>query len=107
MRKRMEAMQGTHGGARALGQRLTGRVSLLASMVGLLVFFGSAQAASAWHLTSVSPTTGCPNTTVKFTGTGFATSGSFTAEWRDPEAFLYTSATSKVVNGTSTTATAP
>jgi hypothetical protein len=61
---------------------LGARVSL-ASIVGLVVLLGSAQAASAWHLTSVSPTTGCPNTTIKFRGTSFSGKEAL-AEWRDP-----------------------
>ena len=108
MRKRREAMQGTTGEPQALKRRFLGRMSLIASAVGLLVFLGSAQAASASHLTSVSPTTGCPNTTIKFTGTSF--NGKETlAEWTDPEAFLFTSATTKakVLSSTSAEALAP
>ncbi len=70
MRKRREAMQGTKAEPRA--RRFSRRMSLIASTLGLLVFLGSAQAASAWHLTSVSPTTGCPGATVTFTGTSFS-----------------------------------
>ena len=88
MRKRREAMQGAAAEPRALKRRFMGRMTLIASAVGMLVFLGSAQAASAWHLTSVSPTTGCPNTAITFTGTGFQTSGSFTAEWKDPASLL-------------------
>ncbi len=106
MRKRREAMQGTTAEPRGLRRRLMGRLSLVASMLGVLVFFASAQAASAWHLTSVSPTTGCANTTIKFTGTSF--SGTETlAEWTDPEAFLYNSATTKAKVLSSTSAEAP
>ena len=47
----------------AMSLRLKGRLGLV-GMLGLLVFLGSAQAASAWRLTSVSPATGCPGTTV-------------------------------------------
>src|ERR1035438_10362118 len=73
---------------RALLRRVTGRIALLASTLGVIVLLGSAQAASAWHLTSVSPTTGCPNVTIKFTGTSFSGTSSL-AEWYDPAAFLY------------------
>ena len=59
MRQRREAMSGT-AAPKGLGKRLSGRMSLLVSALSLMVFFGSAQAASAWHLTSVSPTSGCP-----------------------------------------------
>ena len=106
MRQRMEAMHRTTAESRTLRQRFSGRVSVLAGLLGMLVFFGSAQAASAWHLTSVNPTTGCPNTTIKFTGTSFSV-GSTNAEWTDPEAFLYTSATTKATVTSPTAATAP
>ena len=59
MRQRREAMSGT-AAPKGLRKRLSGRMSLLVSALSLMVFFGSAQAASAWHLTSVSPTSGCP-----------------------------------------------
>ena len=92
----------------AMGPRTAGRASLLASMLGLLVFFGSAQAASAWHLTSVSPTSGCPGTEVQFTGTGFSGT-STTATWSDPSATLFTFqfTTAKVLSSTHATANVP
>ena len=68
--------------ARALRLRVSARTGLLAGVVGLLVLLGSAQAASAAHLTSVSPTFGCPGTEVTFTGTAFT--GASTAQWADP-----------------------
>ena len=109
MRQRREAMPGTKNAEpRAIRRRLTGRISLLASTLGLLVFFGSAQAASAWKLTSVSPNSGCPGTEVKLTGTSFSGS-SANIEWKDPSAFLYTSLTNKgkVNSSTQATATVP
>src|SRR5271154_6431172 len=82
-------------------RRVTRRVGLLASMLGLLVFLGSAQAASAWHLTSVSPTSGCPGTEVAFTGTSFSGSTS-RIKWTDPSSLIFTSqeTTAKVTSST-------
>ena len=100
MRKRREAVQGTTAEPGAL-RRLRGRMSLFAATLGLLVFLGSAQAASAWHLTSISPNKGCPGEVlpatevVTFTGTGFGAVGTkVNAEWYDPAGLLYTTATS-------------
>ncbi len=85
----------------AMGLRTARRASLLASMLGLLVFFGSAQAASALHLTSVSPASGCLGTRVAFTGTEFSGT-SATATWSDPGATLFTTqfTTAKVTSST-------
>ena len=47
MRQRRESMQGTKAAPRALRRRLAGHLSLLACTLGLLAFFGGAQAASA------------------------------------------------------------
>ncbi len=93
----------------ALRRALTGRSGVLASILGLLVFLGTAQAASAWHLTSVYPTTGCPGTTITFTGTNFGSVGTKThAEWNEPAALFFTSTTTPAVTTvTNTMATAP
>lgn len=89
-------------------RRLAGRVSLLAGMLGLLVFFGSVQAASAWHLTSSSPSSGCPGTEVTLTGNSFSGSTT-TAEWKDPSSLLFTTAntTAKVSSSTKAAAIVP
>jgi hypothetical protein len=91
-----------------LKRRTARRLYLLAGTLGLVVFLASAQAASAFHLTSVSPASGCPGTEVTFTGSGFFGS-SATARWSDPSAALFnlelTSA--KIVSGTKATATVP
>ena len=78
--------QGTLTGAWvAMSLRALRRGSLLASTLGLLLFFASAQAASAWHLTSVSPKEGCAGTVVTFTGTSFGSVGtSAQAQWTNP-----------------------
>jgi len=83
-------------------------MSLVASVVGLLVFLGSAQAASAWHLTSVTPTNGCPGTEVSFTGTSFSGSTS-KIQWTDPSSLLFTSqeTTAKVQSSTKATGIVP
>jgi len=90
------------------GARVAGRLSLLAGMLGLLVFLGSAEAASAWHLTSVSPTSGCPGTEVTFTGSSFS-GKTATAEWYDPSSLISTfqSSTATVSSGTRATAEVP
>lgn len=69
-------------GARATRLRLSARTSVLVGVIGLLVLLLGAQAASAAHLTSVAPTSGCPGTEVTFTGTAFT--GAPTAQWADP-----------------------
>jgi hypothetical protein len=100
---------GTRSGAWvAMILRTVRRPSLLAGTMGLLVFFGSAQAASAWHLTSVSPTSGCPGTEVAFTGTSFSGSSSG-VQWNNPAGLLYTEVgtTAKVISSTKATATVP
>jgi Collagen triple helix repeat (20 copies)/IPT/TIG domain len=91
-----------------IGRGPAGRPRLLAGLVSLLVFLGSAQAASAAHLTSVSPTSGCPGTEVTFTGTNFKGSSTNVA-WSDPTAtlFSYQSSTAKVSGGTKATALVP
>ena len=107
--RRFKALRGVGVAAcPAMGLRTARRASLLASMLGLLVFFGSAQAASAWHLTSVSPTVGCPGTEVQFTGTGFSGT-STTATWSDPSATFFTLqfTTAKVLSSTHATANVP
>ena len=99
---------GTRSGAWvAMSLRAVRRPSLLA-MLGLLAFFGSAQAASAWHLTSVSPTSGCPGTEVAFTGTSFSGSSS-TVQWSDPAGLFYTEVgtAAKVISSTKATAVVP
>jgi hypothetical protein len=80
----------------------------VASVLGMLMFFGGAQAASAWHLTSVSPTSGCPGAEVKLAGTSFSGSAAV-AEWRDPSSLIFTSAstTAKVSGSTKATAIVP
>jgi hypothetical protein len=85
-----------------------GRPALFAGTLVLLVFLGNAQAASAWHLASVSPTSGCPGAGVKLTGTSFSGS-SATAEWRDPSSLLFTTlnTTAKVTGSTKATAIIP
>lgn len=82
--------------------------SLLASTLGLLVFFGSAQAASAWHLTSVSPNSACPGTEVTFTGTSFSGSSS-SVQWHNSAGLFYTEVgtTAKVISSTKATAVVP
>jgi hypothetical protein len=91
-----------------IGRGTVGRLRLLAGVVTLLVFSGSAQAASAAHLTSVSPTSGCPGTEVTLTGTDFkGTSTNVT--WSDPSATFFTSQTTnaKVSGSTKATASVP
>jgi hypothetical protein len=85
-----------------------GGVRLIAGLVALLVFLGAAQAASAAHLTSVSPTSGCPGTEVTFTGTGFKGTSTNVA-WSDPSAtlFTYQATSAKVSGGTKATAMVP
>jgi len=112
MRQRSESIQATTAEPRALGRGAKGRLSLLASTLGLLVCFGSAQAASAHQtsvsLTSVSPTSGCPGTEVLFTGTGFSGT-STTATWSDPSAasFTFQFTTANVFGSTHATANVP
>jgi hypothetical protein len=85
-----------------------GPLRLLAGLVSLLVFLGSAQAASAAHLTSVSPTAGCPGAEVTFTGTALK-GNSTNVAWSDPSAtlFTYQGTTAKVSSSTKATATVP
>jgi Collagen triple helix repeat (20 copies) len=100
---------GTRSGAWvAMVLRTVRRPSLLAGTLGLLVFFGGAQAASAWHLTSVSPTSGCPGTEVTLTGTSFSGSSS-SVQWNNPAALFYTEVgtTAKVISSTRATAVVP
>ncbi len=100
---------GTRSGAwAAMVLRTVRRPSLLASTLGLLVFIGSAQAASAWHLTSVSPTSGCPGTEVAFTGTSFSGTTS-SVQWNNPAALFYTEVgtAAKVTSSTKATAVVP
>jgi hypothetical protein len=106
MGQRREGMHSTNAAPQALRRRWAGPLRLLASTLGLLVFFTSAQAASAAHLTSVSPTTGCPDATITFAGTGFS-GKTATAEWHDPGAFVFTTATTPAKVTSSTTATGP
>jgi hypothetical protein len=101
----MRAFKSLRAGAMSL--RLGGRLRL-AGILGLLVFLGSAQAASAWHATSVSPTSGCPGTEVQLTGTSF--SGSTTKIlWKDPSSLILTSqeTTAKVTSSTKATGIVP
>ena len=100
---------GTRSGAWvAMVLRMVRRPSLLAGTLGLLVFFGGAQVASAWHLTSVSPTSGCPGTEVTFTGTSFSGS-SASVQWNNPAGMLFTEVgtTAKVISSTKATAVVP
>ena len=97
-----KALWGVSG--RAMSLRAVRRLSLVGTL-GLLVFLGSAQAASAWHLTSVSPTSGCPGTEVKLTGNSFYGSTT-TAEWRDPSSLIFTTVTTTATVNSSTSATA-
>src|SRR4029077_1577675 len=73
MRERREASLGTDG-ARTLRRRLTRRMSLLVTGVGMFVFLAVAQAATAATVTSVTPAEGCPGEIITFHGTGFNTS---------------------------------
>ena len=100
-----KALWGVSG--QAMGLRAVRRLSLVGTL-GLLVFLGSAQAASAWRLTSVSPTSGCPGTEVKLTGNSFYGSTT-TAEWKDPSSLIFTTVTTtaKVISSTSATAVVP
>jgi collagen type VII alpha len=92
----------------SFGARVAGRLSVFASMLGMLAFFGNAEAASAWHLTSVSPTSGCPGAEVTFTGSAFS-GKTTTAEWYDPSSLISTlqSSTATVISGTKATAEVP
>ncbi len=104
----MSAFKALRGVSRqATSVRAMRRLSLVGTL-GLLVFLGSAQAASAWRLTSVSPASGCPGTEVKLTGSSFYGSTT-TAEWRDPSSLIFTSVTTtaKVISSTSATAVVP
>ena len=81
------AGRGRAGIFAAVARRMTRRATLLAGTMGLLVFFGSAQAASAWILKTVSPEHGCPSETITFTGEHFGAKGSTTTvNWIDPTA---------------------
>lgn len=63
--------------------RLAGRMSRLVT-AGMLVFFGTAQAASGTTVTSVTPAEGCPGDVVTFHGSSFKTGGARpNAEWKD------------------------
>jgi collagen triple helix repeat protein len=100
---------GAHLGARlVIRLRAVGRPSLLAGTIGLLVFLAGAQAASAWHLTSVSPNSGCPGAEVAFTGSSFSGSTS-SVQWKDPVGLFYTEVgtTAKVASSTKATAVVP
>jgi hypothetical protein len=107
--KALRGLIGTRSGAWvAISRRTVRRPSLLASTLGLLVFFGSAQVASAWHLTSVSPTSGCPGTEIALTGTAFSGSSS-SVQWNDPAGLFYAEVgtTAKVTSSTKATAVVP
>lgn len=93
---------------RIIKGRLAGQLRLLAGVISLVVFLGGAQAASAAHLTSVSPTSGCPGTEITFTGTSFKGTSTSVA-WSDPSAALFTfqSSSAKVSSSTKATAVAP
>ena len=103
-----EGKQGTTAAAKALTRRVTGRISLLVGALSLVLVLGSAQAASAWHLTSVSPTSGCPGTEVAFTGTSFSGSTS-KIRWTDPSSLILTwqETTAKVSHSTKATGIVP
>ena len=73
MRERTEAMHSSKVATRTLSRCLTGRMGLLASTLGVLVFFGSVQTGTAASL-SVTPNKGCPGETVTFKGSGFGLS---------------------------------
>src|ERR1700731_4879063 len=81
MRECREASQGTKA-QRALGRRLARRMSLLVG-VGMMVLFGTAQAASASNVTSVTPAEACPGEVVTFNGTGFPTGSRPETRWND------------------------
>ena len=83
-----------------------GRLGLLVSVLGVVSLSTGVQVASAAHLTSVSPTSGCPDTTITFKGTGL-TGKTAAPEWKDPAGSLYTTATTTATVISSTTATAP
>jgi hypothetical protein len=96
------------GRRRALRQRLAGRLGLLAATIGLFAFMASAQAASASHLNTATPATGCPGTTITLTGSSFS-GKTASAEWKDPSSLIYTAVntTATVVSSTDATATVP
>jgi hypothetical protein len=84
MRQQREAIPSTKAAAQARRRRLTRRMSLLASALGLLVFFSVAQAASAKPaLETVTPNSGCPGDIVIFKGTTFLSG--LKAEWENPQ----------------------
>ena len=101
----MRAFRGSQAVGVCVGWRTSrlrlARIGLLATLA-LLV---SADAASAWHLTSAPPSSGCPGTEVALVGTSFSGS-STTAEWKDPSSLIFTSAstTAKVTSSTKATA---
>jgi hypothetical protein len=105
MRHRREAIPTTTTAVRAVRRLSVWRVTLLAGALGLLVMCGSAQAAPAWHLASVSPTSACPGTDITFSGSGF--SGTSTnVLWTDPGAAPFGSQNTTAAVSGSTTATA-
>ena len=59
-----------------------------------------------WHLTSVSPTTGCPGATIKFTGTNFSGTEA-EVQWFNPGGLDGTEATTTAKVLSSTSAEAP
>ena len=100
MRDRREAIQGS-----GTGRRRGGRIGLITSLIGLFVVLGSAQAASASTLSSVTPNRGCPGDTVLLTGSGFSGKEA-SVVWKDPTAEWSTSITTDATVGSSTTARA-
>jgi hypothetical protein len=97
----------------ATGPRKTVRVSLLASMLGLLVIFAGAQAASAKSepspvLEHVRPASGCPETEVTLTGQKFGPSGTGKAWFSDNSAVPFVfSEQATISSETSATSTVP
>ena len=105
MRQRKEAATAA---PRAFWPSLTGRIGLFVGTLSLILMFANVQAASAWHLTSVSPTSGCPGTEVAFTGTSFSGSSS-KVQWRDPSSLVFSSqeTIAKVTSSTKATGIVP
>ncbi len=107
MRERREATHGTkamHGAdaaPRALGRRSIRKVSLVIGMLGLLVFFGGAQASwgfggSTPTIEKIEPTSGCPGQVLTLTGKNFGSTGTATSLQTNP-AFPYEVTTSATV----------